>query len=489
MHKRLGAALLLFLILACGAPDDGDRVLSLAMEQDVITLDPHAHDDSVTHSVLANVYEALVTFDGAMHLVPALAARWENPSDHLWRFHLRRGVAFHDGRPLTAEDVKFSLERASRTKTGHYLSSVKNVTVLDAHTLELETLGPEPVLLNKLALIGIVPAGTPAGAPTAVGTGAYRVVSYRKGDALALAANGSWWRGAPAIRRAEVKVLADPASRARALARREIHLAREVSEKDLNGAAARHARFLSEAGLHVFFLGASLEKPGPLRDARVRRAIFWALDPRELIRESGLAGTPSDQLVPATIFGHLARRESGRPQVDRARALLEEAGYGDGLALTLDMPKHSAGTVGKALAAQLGRVGIRLEVTGWEWRDFSGRLDRRESPFYNVGWACYGDASDLLDAMLHTRRPPAYGAANFGGYSSPEVDAAIERAGRSLDPSVRLVELQRAMERSLEDLPLIPLYQRRRTYGVDERVRFQPRQNGQVLLSELAWAR
>jgi ABC-type oligopeptide transport system substrate-binding subunit len=90
--------------------------------------------------------------------------------------------------------------------------------------------------------------------------------------------------------------------------------------------------------------------------------------------------------------------------------------------------------------------------------------------------------------MLHTARGPTYGSANFGGYSRPELDEAIERAGRTLEPGVRLNALHQAMRLSLEDLPLIPLYRRNRTYGVDDGIRFLPRQNGQVVLFELAWA-
>ncbi len=457
------------------------------MEQDVITLDPHQHDDSVTHSVLSNVFDSLVAFDGSMRVVPALATSWENPTDLIWRFHLRSKVTFHDGRPLTAADVKYSLERAGGTKVAHYLAAISKVETLDEETFEIHTRSPEPVLLNKLAVVAIVPAGTPLPLSNAVGTGAYRVAGYRKGHVLELVANGAFWGGRPAIQRALVKVVPDSSERARALVRREILLAREVAEKDLAGAGGAHVRFLSEPGLTIVFLGINFRVPGPLRSVEVRRAIFWALDPREIIRESGLEGAPSDQLVPPSVFGFVPRPEAGRPRPELAKELLEKAGYPDGFDVTLEMPRTAAEKTGAILKRQLARVGIRLEVAGLEWSELSSHLDTGRSPFYSIGWACYGDASDLLDAMLHTKVGTTYGSANFGGYGNAAMDEAIERAGRILDPNTRLEALQQAMRTSLDELPLIPLYRRNRTYGADRSVRFVPRQNGQVKLFEISW--
>lgn len=476
-------------VLCCRRGEKPEDTLFLAMEQDVLTLDPHLHDDSVTHSVLSNVYDPLVTFDRSMRVVPALAESWENPSELVWHFHLRSGVTFHDGRRLSTADVKYSLERASRTKTAHYLPPFSEIRLVDEATFEIHTRTPEPILLNKLAVVGIVPAGTGPDAPQAVGTGAYRVVAYRKGDSLELAANEAYWGGAPPIGRAVFRTLPEPSRRARALENGEIQLAREVGPKDLGGTpAGRHVTFLSEAGLPVVFLGVNFRRPGPLLSRQVRQALFWAVDPRELIRDSGVEGVPSDQLVPASIFGFLPGPDPGRPSLDRARQLLREAGAADGFELTLEMPSSTASNVGPALAEQLARVGITLKVVGLPWPELSERLDRGESPFYAVGWACYGDASDLLDGVVHTRVPPSYGASNFGGYGNAALDEAIERAGRTMDPARRLDALHEAMRLCQEELPLIPLYRRKRTYGVAESVHFVPRQNGQVVLSELSWA-
>ena len=201
-----------------------------------------------------------------------------------------------------------------------------------------------------------------------------------------------------------------------------------------------------------------------------------------------MEAAPVDQIVPASVFGYLAERGETRPQLDRARELLRRAGHADGIDVTLEMPETFAKNVGPALAGQLARVGIRVKIASLGWSRLSARLDARESPFFSVGWSCNGDASHIFDALLHTRDGGSWGVSNFGGYSNAELDRTIERAGTLLQPSQRLEVLHQAMRISLEDLPLIPLFNRKRTYGIDERVRFLPRLNGQVLLREISWA-
>lgn len=487
MVRRSARAVVLLSVAlgACGVQPPPPALL-VAMEQDVRTLDPHRHDDSVTHSVLANVYEPLVTFDPQMRVVPALAEGWSNPNDLTWRFRLRPGVRFHDGLPLTARDAKLSLERARRFRAAPHLESLERIEAVDDATLEIGTSVPEPVLLNKLAGVGIVPAGTPEEVTVPVGTAAYRFVSWEPGKELRLVANERYRDGAPPIREARFRVLPDATARAAALAAGELHLARELKRKDLDG-AGKNVRFVSHPGLVVVLLGTRFDVPGPLRSRDVRRAIYLAIDPQELVDLSGVEAVPVDQVVPPSVFGHLPDGGEPRPDPDRARALLRRAGLGEGFDVTLDMAEAFAPSVGRVLAAQLARVGIRTTVASLPWHILSARLERGESPFFSVGWSCNGDASHLFDALLHTRQGRSWGVSNFGGYANPRLDEAVERAGAILSPARRLDALHEAMRVVLEDLPLIPLFNRRRTYGVDARLEFRPRLNGQVILRELSW--
>lgn len=487
--KRSLALLLASLALSCGKGRARQDIV-VAMEDDIITLDPYLHDDSITHSVLANVFDALVSFDREMRLSPALAQRWENPDDLSWRFHLRPGVTFHDGRPLRAADVKYSLERARRGKLGHYLSMVQDVSVEDSLTVVVVTRKPYPVLLNKLTFIDIMPEGSPDSITAPVGTGAYRFLSYRRGAELSLESYPHCWQKRPPIGRAVFKILPQDSSRIRALLAGEVDLIRDMDERELRRFKDQLGiSLISRPALGVTLLGVNFALAGPLRSRAVRNAIYWALDPPALIAASGMEASAINQLVSPYVVGYTPEDDHPRPDRARAKQLLRQAGYGNGLALRLEMSKTAADKVGTELTKELSLVGIALTVAGLDWPEFSARLDRQQSPFFLVGWSCSsGDASDLFDACLHTRDSLSRGSTNWGGYSNPALDRLIEQSGEVLDSRERMDLLHRSMRLALDDMPLIPLYVRNRTYGHRSGLVFQPRQDGRIKLDELAWA-
>ncbi|MDI6738845.1 MAG: ABC transporter substrate-binding protein, partial [Candidatus Edwardsbacteria bacterium] len=489
--KRLAALLLLaWLAFSCGKTRSRRDAVVLAMEDDIITLDPYRHDDSITHSVLANIYDALVGFDREMRLAPALAVRWENPDDLVWRFFLRPGVKFHDGRPLRAADVKYSLERARRGKVGHYLSTVREVRVVDSMTVEVLTHKPYPVLLNKLTFIGIMPADTEDPVAKPVGTGAYRFVSYQKSFELVMESYPPGWQGKPAIGRAVFKMIPDDSERIQALLAGRVELVRDIDERDLKKYKGTPGlELISRPALGVSLLGFNFKLKGPLQNRAARHAIFWALDPPELIAASGQEASPINQLVSPYVVGYAPEDEYLRPDRVKAKELLRQAGYPAGLRLSLEMSKTAANTVGAELTRQLGEADIRLEIRALDWPEFSARLDRQQSPFFLVGWACSsGDASDLFDACLHTQDARSFGSANWGGYSNRALDRLIEQSGEALDSRERIDLLHKSMRLALDEMPMIPLYVRNRTYGVRTGLIFAPRQDGRIKLAELSWA-
>jgi ABC-type transport system substrate-binding protein len=218
--------------------------------------------------------------------------------------------------------------------------------------------------------------------------------------------------------------------------------------------------------------------------------MFWALDPAEIVAESKMESEPWDQLVSPYIVGYRAGGEVKRPDLERAKKLMKEAGYGRGFDLKFELSTSAALSTGPVIARQLGRIGVRIEVAGMEWTGFTQRLKRRESQFYLIGWACSsGDASDLYNACLHTKTAAGYGYANHSGYSNPKVDRLIERSNRTLNHKERIGLLHLVQEAVMEDMPLMPLYIRNRAYGVSRRINFTPRQDARIKLMEISWAK
>ena len=178
----LPALLLSLVALSCRGRAPKDEIV-LAQVTSVVSLDPHLHDEEATHSTLSHFYSSLVNFGPELDVVPELAVSWDNPSDTLWRFHLRSGVVFHDGRPLEAADVVASLRRAldmKESQVRYYLEAVEDVRATDGATVEISTRHPSAALLNKLVFVAIVPRDTPRTPITSpAGTGPYRFVSGR----------------------------------------------------------------------------------------------------------------------------------------------------------------------------------------------------------------------------------------------------------------------------------------------------------------------
>ncbi len=474
---------------SCAGNGGEGELLLLAMEDDIVNLDPFLHDDSITHSVLGNIFEGLVSFDTEMQLQPSLAIGWENPDDLTWRFRLRPGVYFHNGREMKADDVKYSLDRARRGKVGYYLSAVDQVRVLDDMTIEITTLMPTSILLNKLTFISVVPRDSDEPLSIPVGTGPYRFVKYQPNGEMELRGFDRYWRGRPAIKRAVFRAIPDEASRVEALLAGQVHLIRDVERQTAEHYVNHHlVSFVTGPGLGVSLLGINFRQPGPWQDRRVREAIYWAIDPAEAARASGWDALPIDQLVSPYIVGYSPDIKASRPDLKRARKLLAEAGYASGFDLPLEMSRSAANTTGEVLTRQLAQVGIRARPISLDWPELTDRLNRRQTHMFLLGWSCSsGDASDLFDACLHSGKTASYGSVNWSGYSNRKLDALIERSNQVLDNRERIEILKQAMNLAMSDYPMIPIFSRNRIYGASHRIVFHPRQDGRIKIYEIAW--
>ncbi|HXM69541.1 MAG TPA: ABC transporter substrate-binding protein, partial [Thermoanaerobaculia bacterium] len=227
-----------------------ERPLRIALGSGTFTLDPHA-GEHLTLSVLRNLYDSLTAFDAGNRVGPALAESWENPDELTWIFHLRRGVLFHDGRELTARDVLFSFERARRAPTseiGSYLVAIEKVLALDPHTVEITTRRPDPILLNKIAFVLIVPADSPPLIARPVGTGPYRLAFHEPGKRLALRAFDRYWGGAPLEQAVELLPIPDHDARVQGLLDGDLDIVAEPGFDDVERIrAARGCRIAKQA--------------------------------------------------------------------------------------------------------------------------------------------------------------------------------------------------------------------------------------------------
>ena len=450
----------------------------IAIHSAVQSFDPHLQNEVLTSAVLANLYDGLTEFDEESRIRPALAATWTNPDERTWVFRLRPGVHFHDGRPLTAEDVVFSFERARnhpRTDLASYLVEVESVRALDPLTVEIRTRRPFAALLVKLSPVQIVPHGSPETITQPVGTGSYRFLRYEEGGPIELVPVRVDWRG-PAERAPLTFVVErEPRKRLEKLLSGEVEVAAGLSEGAvdvLRGSACCEAAV--RPGSIVEYLHLSLIDPR-FRDRRVRQAIDLAIDRAAYVAAAhhGL-GQPVGQLVVPGIFGYAAGLKPTTRDVARARRLLAEAGYPDGFDVVLE---YRPGRRGEILAAQLGEARIRVTPKESVWTDLYSRLRRGEVGFDHGGVVAQtGEASDVLDSFVHTRdEARGYGNTNHSRYSNPRADVLIEEAASSLVMTRRRELLQEAMRVVMNDVEFVPIAGLYDVYGVREGVRFAPR--------------
>lgn len=493
MRRRgLFGGLILAVCAAC-SPENGtaQRALRIAVHSDPLSLDPYRHNESLTFSLLRNVFEPLTSFDARMQVGPSLATSWENPDDSTWVFHLRPGVRFHDGQPFGAPDVVWSLNRARLPEVssfGSYLVAVANVRATDDLTVVITTQGPYPILLNKLAFVAIVPRGSPVPIEHPVGTGPYRFLSFSPGKGLALEAFAGYWGAPPEERRVDFMPVSEREERLRLLEERAVDVAQDPGPASADRLTeGKGLRLVRGDGLLVIYLLLRHDRP-PLDDLRVRQAIDLAIDRQALVDElwQGYA-TPVGQLVSRNAFGYSNALAAPARDLGRARALLAAAGHPNGLDLEIEF-RTDREIVAAALARQLAQAGIRVRATGSPWAELFPRLrDGGLSQAYIGGvLAASADASDVFDGMVHSRDPArGYGDNNHAGYRNPMLDRLIEESGSTLDMLSRRHLLEECSALLAKDSVYLPLFAPYTLYGARAEFLWQPRLDGWILASEV----
>jgi len=463
--------------------EPGPRTLVIGQATSAITLDPHGSDQTNTAGALSHFYETLVTFGTEMELRPLLAERWENPSETVWRFHLRRGVAFHDGRPFTAEDAVFSIERARRPEShvAYQLTTVAQVRATSPLTLEIVTTRPSPLLLNRLIYVPIMPRPTVAeGASEPLGTGPYRFVSGEPGGTLVGRRFDGYWGARPAFEEVQIVALPSDQDRATAVGAGRAGIVAQFPVDHWDESASARTRLVSRRGLAVVYLGLSFRKGSPFADRRAREALALAIDRNAIVREAmrGL-GSPLDQLVPPWVAGHSSALKPVPHDLDRARRLLASAGFKHGLSAPLFVQSNHA-DVAHGVAAQLAEIGVHFDLNVVPQKDFYERWSSEELPASVFGWsAATGDASAAFEPLLHS---PSAGLGRFNrfGYENPRLDELIAQADAARSPEDRRVPLDEAARLVQTDWPVIPLALRHDLYAVRTDLEFRPRLDRRV---------
>jgi len=352
----------------------------IAFGEEPYTLNPAGKGALAAASdyVQIHIYDALVDFTGPdLTLKPMLALRWENPNPTTWRFHLRRGVKFHNGDPLTAEDVKFTIDLQLANKGASintYLGSTEGARVIDPATIEITTKTPFPALLFNLTRLHILPRayekmGEEAFAAKPIGSGPYRFVEWQRGQRIVLDANPDYWGGQATPKRLVFRSIVDPSTRTAELRAGGVDIITSPPIPQVKELNSGDTTILTVPGARVIAYPINtLQKP--LNDVRVRRALNLAID-RETIVKSLLQGFGKATGQPFSP-GWLGYDPEIKPfpyDPAQARRLLAEAGQSAGFDVTWNI---STGVfladkeIAEAAAAMLAQVGVRARLVPTE---------------------------------------------------------------------------------------------------------------------------
>jgi peptide/nickel transport system substrate-binding protein len=456
---------------------------------DSVALDPITVTDGESFMVTKQVFDTLVDYgEQDTTIQPGLAEDWDVSEDALtYTFELREGVKFHDGTDFNAEAVVYNFDRwmnGTKDKFYYYASMfggfkvdeghvIDSVTATGDYTVEFKLKRPQAPFLNNLAMVpfgiaspkALEEMGGEEFAKNPVGTGPFKFVEWKRNDRVVLEKNEDYWmEGYPKLNSVIYKVVPENSARLNALIAGEIDIADGLNPSDYDQIKENEdiQEFLRPS-MNVGYLGLTQKDPNsPLSNKLVRQALNHAVDKEGLIAAfyNGLA-EPAKNPMPPSIEGYHEELEGYEYDLDKAKALLEEAGYANGFemelwAMPVARPYMPDGKkVAEVLQASFAQIGVDAEIVSYEWATYLEKARNGEADSFLLGWTGdNGDADNFLYVLLDKDN---IGSNNYSYYSNDELHDILIEAQSTADQATRNELYKEAQEIIHEDAPWIPL--------------------------------
>jgi peptide/nickel transport system substrate-binding protein len=463
-------ALAILPLLSCSARPDANTLVML-IESSPTNLDPRVGIDAQSERIDSLIFDDLLSRADDLNVAPGLAERWEIPDPLTYVFHLHRGVKFHDGRLLTARDVKWTFDSLLQgnirsTKAANY-RFVDRIDAIDDATVVFHLKEPEAPFLWNISdgAIGIVPYGTGDEMTRhPIGSGPFKFVSAETDREVLMERNDEYWGEKAKLQRVRFAVVPDATTQALELRKGSGDIAINSLTPDTvhtlasePGLAVEHA-----AGTRLAYLGFNV-RDSILKDARVRQAIAYALDRRPMIDYLWRGeAQPARSVLPPQSWAYDGDVPPYDHDAARAEKLLDDAGYPalNGVRFHITMKTSTDENTRLMVAVmqqQLREVGIALDIRSFEFATFFADVTHGAFQMYGLRWIGGNEDPDIFEYAFHSSKIPPNGA-NRAFYSNPRLDALIDKARREVDPNVRkpmYAEVQRILA---DDLPYINLW-------------------------------
>ncbi len=476
-NLRVRCALFFVLSLTACQPSRRDSsTIVMALDNSPTNLDPRIGTDAMSERIGGLLFDALVQKDEHFRMQPWLATSWTQPDSLTWIFHLRPGVYFTNGQPLTAEDVAFTInslvDGSLLTSKAGAFTSVLHAEAPDPATAVIHMRRPDASLLFNLSdgLFGVVPHGSGKDfGRHPVGSGPYRFVSATQDKDVVVERNPDYWAGPPHLERVDFQVIPDAVTVALELEKGSADIASNQLTLDMIHALEHRPNLVTETGpgSPVMYLNFNVTR-GSLRHIRVRQAIACAMDRQAIVHavwrdKAQLAET----LLPASHWAAAASEQLYPHDVARARALLDADGFApdaQGVRLHLEMKISTDETtrlLAEILQQQLRDAGIALTLRSSEFGTFYADVTAGRFEMYALRWIGSNEDPDIFHYAFGSDRMPPRGG-NRGHYVNPSLDQLLASAantppGPEAEASRHQIFLEVQQVLSAE-LPAIPLW-------------------------------
>ena len=460
----------LFPLLSCSNKPDANTLVMI-IESSPTNLDPRVGIDAQSERIDNLIFDDLLSRGDDLNVVPGLAERWETPDPLTFVFHLHRGGRFHDGRPLTSRDVKWTFDsllqgRIRSTKAAVY-KFVDHIDAPDDATVVFRMKEADATLLWNLSdgAMGIVPYGSGDEITQhPIGSGPFKFVSAETDREVTLERNDDYWGEKAKLARVRFAVVPDETTEALELRKGSGDVAINSLTPDTVATLEKEPNLEVEngAGTRLAYLGFNLRDP-ILKDVRVRQAIAYALDRRPMIQYLWRGeAQPARSILPVQSWAYNGNVPAYEHDSERAKQLLDAAGYPlvSGVRFHIVMKTSTDANTRLMVAVmqqQLREVGIALDIRSYEFATFFSDVQHGAFQMYGLRWIGGNEDPDIFEYAFHSSKFPPNGA-NRDYYSNPTVDALIDKARREIDPRVRKPLYAEVQQILANDLPYINLW-------------------------------
>jgi peptide/nickel transport system substrate-binding protein len=477
--------------------------LRWAAQNDILTLDPHSQNHATTNAILMHAYEGLTRYNEKYEVEPCLATKWTFISPTQVRFDLRRGVRFHDGTPFTADDVLFSFDRIRQPQgtMAIYVTGISDIKKIDDYTIDVILAAPNPILLRNIIDFRIMSkAWAEKNKTTNVqdykakeenfasrnvnGTGPYKIVSWQPESRVAMVLNEHWWdKPKGNITQVLYTPIKSDSTRVSALLSGDVDMVTDVPTQDIDKLRAdKKLKVMDGPEVRTIFIAldqgsnelkySDVKGKNPFKDKRVREALNLAVD-REAIKRSIMRGlsVPAAIMVAPGVNGYSTDLDKPlKPDLDKAKKLLSEAGYPQGFEFQLNCPNNRYVNDEKicvALVSMWAKIGINVKLNAEGMATFIQKVQNFDTSAYLLGWgvATY-DGQYSLQSLVRTRTSGADGNFNFSKVSDAKVDQLVDAMKTETDVAKRNGMIRDALIRTRDEFLFVPLHHQIRPWAM-----------------------